>query len=176
MQQRELLIRQFNAGSSPEYPPSKHVDVQIGNAQSLGLLRGALAQATPDTGKELGKGEGLDQVIVCPQLEASDTIRHIIQRRQKQYGCLGLGSNGLDDRPPVHTWQHDVQDDDVVVGLFRHVEPIATIVRDVDHETRLRQSLLQILRSTRFVFYNKYPHLSFLLQQATSIRPVLAMH
>jgi hypothetical protein len=68
------------------------VDLQVRDAQPLGLAGRAAAQNGPHAGWQFGESEGLDQVVVGAHLEALDAVLDGVPRGQEEDRDLLAGA------------------------------------------------------------------------------------
>ena len=64
------------------------VEGQVGKGeQAVGIARLAAGHG-PDAREKLVKVKGLDQIVVCPKVEALDAVRNGITRREEEHGGI----------------------------------------------------------------------------------------
>jgi hypothetical protein len=72
-------------------------------------------------GEQLGEGEGLRQIVVRSGVEAGDAVENGISRGQHEdWGPRARLTKQSAHVEPVHSRQHHVEDDGVVLGCRRH--------------------------------------------------------
>ena len=81
----------------------------------IGILRLCTSQDCLDPGKEFSWIEWFWQVIVGTKLEANDSIDIIASSGQHNDRHLAALTNFLEHFKPAHTWQHDVEDQEIEV-------------------------------------------------------------
>ena len=76
----------------------------------------------------------------------------VVRNRTGVFTPAPRGRNGLDDTKPVDTWQHPVNDHDVVVFAGGKEKPLATVWRIIDNVSVLAEALNNMPRRHIVVF------------------------
>ena len=96
----------------------------------------------PHAGQEFLEGERFHEVIVGPEVEPADSVRHGVFGRQDQdVRGPALGPQAAEDRQAVHFRKHQVQDDHVVVVVGGVPQPLFAVARHVERKAGLAQAL-----------------------------------
>src|SRR5919202_1146327 len=122
-QDLELLGRQRHGHPSYRDLPTQEIHLQARELEPLWLLGGHLriqglpSEVCPHAAHQLARAERLGYVIVRSDLQAYHDARLVITGREHYYGHVaGLGIPRAylpADIHPVHTREHDVQNDEV---------------------------------------------------------------
>ena len=129
------------------------IDLQIRDAHNrIGRDHLVALEQRPHAGQQLGKLERLDQIVVGAEFKASHLVVEAVASRQHEHRYLPGGTQRGQDGEAVDAWQHDVQDDQVVIPVGGGVQAVRAVPRDLDHETALAQALAQVLSRFRLVF------------------------
>ena len=126
-------------------------------------LRGRLIGRAPDqrsqSRDQFLHGEGLCQVVVRAEIEATDAIEDRVPGRQQQDRfAVVFGAQRAKHIPAVDARQHDVQHDDVVRQIVRPHEGLFAVARDVHRALLVRQRPRQCVGQVRFVFNKEHAH------------------
>ena len=78
--------------------------------------------------------------------------------QEKDGHFQAMAPQALEDLPSIHSREHDIQDDQVVVAFLRHVKAIDPVVHQIGIEARLAQALAQVFAGFDFIFYDQYLH------------------
>jgi len=88
-----------------------------------------------DSRGQLGKSEGFHQVVVRPEGEAAHTILDCIHRREDDdRSVVPFPPPGFEQLQTTTTWQHQIEDDHVVVIETRHeigLVPVSSLIHGV---------------------------------------------
>ncbi len=88
-------------------------------------------------------------------MEAFSSHRSQNQNR----GRLAFGPNRAQHFAAAHAGQHQVENDEVIIGLLTQFNPVAAIPRHVDgHARALAQSLRDVVRDPGLVFDDQHAH------------------
>ena len=123
-------------------------------------------------GEQHDERERLGQVVVGAEVERVGLVVLAVLRRQHQdrHPVLG-GAQLLDDPVAGQPRQHDVEDDRVVGGFLRHVQPVRAGVRDVDGEALVGQPALQRRREPDLVLDDQQSHGNSFVEIVLSVPP-----
>src|SRR6185312_8545966 len=137
-------------------PPREQVHVEVAAAQVRddGLrARRAAALKRLDAREQLGKGEGLGEIIVRPALQPLHPLVGRAERRKDNDRRVDAGrANSAQHRETVHSGKHPVEHDRRVMAIGRMEEPIASVAGDVDDIAVLLEALGDIIRRGRIIF------------------------
>jgi hypothetical protein len=128
------------------------VDDQVADLEVFGLWLLAATHASSDAGDELLRLERLDDVVVGSGLEADDNIHGVGPCSEHDDRHAGFGAD-----PPAHlhaiqSWEHDVEEDEVGLGVTKgrehpgavryvgHLEPL--VAQDDAEHLRQRQIVI----------------------------------
>jgi hypothetical protein len=115
----------------------------------------------PEARQQLAEGEGLDEVVVGPRIEAPDTVRDGVTGRQHEHGRPPVpGAQRPAHGEPVHAGQHEVEHDAVVVGLGGPEQRLLAVADGVDGVALLLQAAPDGTRHLDLVFHQQDPHRS----------------
>ena len=129
----------------------------------------AAAQQGAHAGQQLHEGEGFHQVVVGALFEALDAVIERAARAQNQHRRPGLAvADFLQHLEPVHIGQHQVEDDQVVIGGVKEVERGGAGGRGVHGVARALQSPAQEIGDALFVLDHQYPHGTSLTHRKTA--------
>ena len=129
-------------------------DRDLGRAQAR-----LAAQQRPDAGLELGDLEGLDHVVVGPQVQASDAFLGRAAGGQDHHrGRVAAGAHAAQHLQPVHLWQVQVQDHQV--EPFRRDQRLGrgAVIDVIDGMPRTGQKLHQPVGQRRVVLDQQNAH------------------
>ena len=130
-QQIELEGRQADLGLPAANLMAGDVDVEVAGTHVLRVAAvGGAAQTGAHTGQQLLGLEGLGDVIVGPRLQTGDDILGIRTSGEHDDGNVRLLSNMPAYLDPVDTGKHEVQKDEVGVGIVEDVDsggPVSTV-------------------------------------------------
>ena len=136
------------------------VHLQVGHAQH-GFLAGdrRAARERVHAREQLGERERLHEVVVRAGLQPLDAVAHAAQRRQHEHRRLDPGgAHRLDDGKTVDARQHAVYDHDVVARLGGEKQPVAAVLRLVDHVAAFPQPVRDESRGVGVVFNQQNLH------------------
>src|SRR5438093_7492142 len=85
LEEVELLRGQFDSGGPASHLPRSGIELHIGESQKLARLARRAAHQRSNPREELLDRERFDEVIVGARVEAGDTVRDRVARRQHQY-------------------------------------------------------------------------------------------
>ena len=71
--------------SAPDSLPPLGVQGQVPHGKPVGALAHPLAGHGPDTGQQLGKVKGFDQIVVPAQVQSLDPVGHTVPGGEKEY-------------------------------------------------------------------------------------------
>ena len=109
--------------------------------------------------QQLGEGERLGQIVVATGTQALDPILDVTQRAQHQHRRLiARRAQRRDDRQPVDTGQHAVDDHGVEGVVRRTLEPLAALCRQIDAVPALGQPSDQVIGCFAVIFDNQNAH------------------
>ena len=116
LQDGELLGQQGDLLPAPGDPPLGCVQGQVAGGEQVGALAGVLAGHGPDAGQQLVKVEGLDQVVVRPQVQALHPVRHAVPGGEEENrGVHPLLPQFPHQGIAVLLGHHHVQEDAIVL-------------------------------------------------------------
>src|SRR5258708_1334025 len=163
---------QVDGLSGARHDAGEQVDLEVADAQDRGdRLTGRPPRESGDAGDQLGEGEGFDQVVVGPGIEAVDAVVDSIQRGEEKHRRRDAGAaDRLHDTDAVEPGQHAV-DDHEVVGLASGVkESVAPVRRVLDDMPVLLQAADEISRGLPVVLDHQYLQ-QRLLARSASLSP-----
>ena len=115
------------------------------------------AQYGPEASQQFAGVKGLCEVIVGAKLQAEDPVDVVAFGRQHDGRDIAHATDLLQDIEPAHTWQHDIEYDEVeVAGPQRFDTLFAAQARDDSQVVRL-EILLEHLAQCPVVIDDKYP-------------------
>ena len=95
--------------------------------KAVGVTRFAAGHG-PDARKKLVKVKGLDQIVVCPKVEALNAVGNGVARGEKQHGSVhATVSQLLDDLVAVHAGHHDVEQNGVILRAEQRVKRLPAV-------------------------------------------------
>jgi hypothetical protein len=122
-------------------------------------LTGLPAQPGPDAGHQLLGREGLGDVVVGPGLEPEDDVHGVGLGRQHHDGHAGLQPQLTADLEPVLARQHEVEQDQVGLGLVEGGDGLVAGADEHRLEALLTQDDPEHLAQRRVVVDDQYPAL-----------------
>jgi len=132
---------------------------KVGQAQRLLLARRQTAQQRSHACQQFGKGRRFYQVVVRAQFEPSYPLVYgIASGQKKQQRAPTFLAQASQNLPPIQTWEHHVENDEIELQFLREVHPIQSISGDIDDETPFSKSLLPELGGLGFVFNDQNSH------------------
>ena len=143
------------AGLVPE-----DVDLEILDVQRMPLgARRAPAHDRSNAGQQLGKRERFDQVVVGPDFQSLDAVRHGVARGEKQHGGQPAGGPHVrEHRPAVAPRQHDVENHDVVFVIEREMQAIVAVFGDVHDKAVFGEPRTQVGSRLGLVLDDQHLH------------------
>ena len=110
--------------------PAPDIDLEVPDTHDL-LWHRAFSRAAQDgayTGDQLPGREGLDQIVVRPELESEDSVHLVVSGRQEQDGNVALGPNASADVETVElARQADIEDDDPRILLVHDRQALFSV-------------------------------------------------
>jgi len=136
------------------------IQLQVGYFQlAVVRLHVTAPQQHLDARQQLGKGKGLDQVVVATGPQALHPVVHLAQGAEDDHRRLPAGTaQGLEDRQAIEGGQHAVEDDDVVVVLQCHEQAILAIAGLIGRVAVLFEPLGNEVGSVDVVFDDENAH------------------
>ena len=99
-EQKQVLTRDKAPAKVAAAP--KQVEFEVRRAQGLGFMAASAAQQRAHAREQLGKCEGLDQVVVGAEFQPPDAVFHLVACGQEQYRHRALAApQGLQDPPAI---------------------------------------------------------------------------
>ena len=154
-EQRKLAGGELNELAGALHALGPGVEAEVGEVEQ-GLGRGgfgATADQGAQTGQQLFKGKGLDQVVVGPSVEAADFVVGFAQRREHEDGHAGVvGAHLAAHFQPAEAGQHLVQNQAVVVRGLGPAQAQQAVGGQVHGVVLLGEPLVQEGRHGGLVF------------------------
>src|SRR5262245_8252065 len=95
-------------------PAPHEVDLEIGDAKSGGLGGSTPPGQGAHARNDLGKREGLDQVVVGAAVESGQAIVECVARRKDEHGRMDTAAaKGAKDLKAVASGQHEIEQNHV---------------------------------------------------------------
>ena len=134
-EQVELAHGQLHLLSSDGGPPGARVHLQVAEGDRRLELWRALnpPQHGVDARDQLGRGEGLDDVVVGAKLQPRDPVRVLALRGEQDHRHarpLAVLPQPPHDLQPVHAGEHQVEHDEVGSLLAGATQRARTVARD----------------------------------------------
>ena len=124
--------------------------------QSGSSRRGSPAQNRPDAGHHLHHAEGLGQIIVRAQVQP----HHLVVLRSpggrdddRDAGGGGIAPEGFENFNAVHSGQHDIQHNELGLGMAQRVEQSHTVPEALRLEAGRPQGIQHQLPDAVVVLY-----------------------
>ncbi len=138
------------------------IEAEVRHLEGGALLR---RSAPPEQGldarDQLGEGEGLDQVVVGPLVEAADAIVDVVLRGEDHdRGVDPVAADAAKDLQPLDVGEHEVEDDHIVRFVGGEVEAVATLGGDIDGKALGHEPAPDEARDLAVVFDEQDPHAS----------------
>src|SRR5262249_6271911 len=146
-EQLKLFRQQLDLASPAADGPSEKVHLQVADPQERLLHHGrAAAGQRIDASEKLGKGEGLDEVVVAARPQASDTIIDFAERADDE----GRRHNAIVTEAPNHldaveARQHAVDGHHDVVGAPAEGQPLLAVAGKIDRVAARSQAIHELL-------------------------------
>ena len=122
------------------------LEVGAGEARLLGAGLGRAAQDRLEPGRELGEGEGLDQVVVGAGAQAGDALVDGAHRGQEdRRGLHAGGAQRLQERQAVEVGEHAVEHQGVEAAVEGVHQALAAGAGRLDGVAGLAQALGEIV-------------------------------
>ena len=165
-QQRQFARGERHRRAAARGAHGFQVELQVGDLEHAGRARG-LQRAAPaerfDPGQELFKFEGLDQVVVSAQTQASHPVFECAERGQHQdrqgHACC---PQRLAHLQPVHSRQHHVQKHHACTALgvrsACHGQTVRAIAGKLHTMTLGTQTTAQEIRDARVILDDQNVH------------------
>ncbi len=99
----------------------------IDQARLVGLAGGGAAQHGAHAHQQLAQPEGLGDVVVRAQIEAANDIRFLLFGGDHDHRDARFAAQVADELVAVHVGHHDVQQDQVGVGLVEDLQRLAPV-------------------------------------------------
>ena len=145
------------------------VDLQVVNADERTFDLMAAANEGADASQQFLQLERLGHVVVGAKVEALDLVLHAAPRRQHEdVRAQTVLAPTLQQRQTVFLGQHDVEDDDVVLGGARLEIAFLTVGGDIDGEAFFFQPLPKGADKRFVIFDQQYAHDGFSLRGSPS--------
>src|SRR5665213_1781037 len=151
-QDAELLGRKFQGFNAAHNFTAGAIEHQIAHLEAL---RGGLAAAQKGAhaGEQFNEGERLGEVVVGAGFETFDPIVELSARAQDQDRRPGTTpANPFEHFQPVHVGKHQIENDEVVVGVVSELERGGSVLRDVHGITGALESAPQEIGDSFLVF------------------------
>jgi hypothetical protein len=115
-EERVFLGGEFDASTRANDPLSEAIDFEVSHAEDVGAFGGGAAQEGLDADQELGQGEGFGEVVIGPGIKQFYFISGAIAGGEDEDGgVLGISAESAEQVGAVEAWEHEVEDDEVVV-------------------------------------------------------------
>ena len=104
--------------------------------------------------------ERLGEIVICARIEQRDNRTCFPLGGQNEHrSSIPASAHLLQDPHAIQSGQHQVQDDQVVAGVFRKVQTGETVLGAVDGEVGpFAQGGGYVLRQPHLVFHQQNPH------------------
>src|SRR4051794_25095236 len=163
LEQVELTRREGDRGSASGHGVCRGVEHEVAHADGPrgagGVASGRPAQQRFEPGHEHDPGEGLGQVVVCPEVQAVGlVVLPVLRRQHEDWDVAAVGAQPLGHAVAGQAGEHDVEDDGVVAAAPGEPQPGLAVVREVDLEALGAQAALQRLREPHLVVDDQNPH------------------
>jgi hypothetical protein len=113
----------------------------------------------PHPGQQLLERERLGQVVIGAGIQAADTVRYRVTRRQHQdRGAHALAAQLAGDLDPIHLGQHDVEHDQVVRAALRAGQAAQAVMSHLDTVANIVESALDHTCDAGVVFDQQNVH------------------
>src|SRR5579875_3596591 len=159
-EQPEFARLQVDDVPGPAHRAREQVEFEIGNLQAgRDRMRRRAAQQGPDPRDQLGKGKGLDQIIVAAGIETRYPIVDPSERRQKQdRSPVAGGAQRLDNGKAVETRQHPIDDQKVEMLRGGAEQPFIPARRTYGQIALLGETVDDIVRRVQIIFDHQDLH------------------
>jgi hypothetical protein len=145
-------------GPAPD-SAGRRVESKVADLEHAGPLQLAPTRERPETGKQLGEGKRLHEVVVGAGVEARDTIVYGVACGEHEHGdpdtVVAQAAAGLE---ATHPRQHHVEDDRIVGQRVHHPERVLAVRRDVGGEPFLDQAAANQARHAQLILDDQYAH------------------
>ena len=129
-----------------------------GGERGDGLGRRAPADR-PEAREELLKAKGLRKVVVCPEVQSPDPVLDCGPGAEDEDGRRPVAGPQLaQDLEAALAGEHHIQDESVVVGPERELEPQAPIRCHIHGESVFLQPLPDAVQKLRVIFNDEDSH------------------
>jgi len=163
-QETKLLRSEVDPRTAAGHAVPKNIDLQVCDSKNLGLAARTATQERSDARHQLGKSEGLYEIVIGAEIETLYPIANIVAGRDKEDRRLISGSAQFSyDRPPISSRQQHIQDHQIVRPDSGQAQCLLAIVDDVDDEAVLRQSFAKVLRSFALILDDQKLHVLFIV-------------
>ena len=116
--------------------------LQLPNLQHAGLFPLGFAQQHPQTGQQLLKGKGLDEVVVSTCIQASHPVLDAVPGGEQQHGHLiSLPTQAGEHPQAVELGHHDVQHQGIILRTQEVIEDLLPVKAAVHTVTGFLQPL-----------------------------------
>ncbi len=123
------------------------IEHKITQLQLRGLLDTGAAEHRADTGGQLLEMERLRQIVIRAGIQTNDLVLGCPLGSQDEHrGGNATRTQLAKDRDPVATWEHEVENDTIVLVVERLLQPRLPIVGALDRVVLLVQPLLDKVR------------------------------
>ena len=160
-QQIKLLCRKVSLLPADPHAPGSSIDLQPADLDHLILLHVApdqplvARQVSFHPGNQLARAERLGHIIVCSQTKPPDLVNIILFRRHHDDRSIFLIPDLAADFKPVHSRQHQVQDDQVEISLHPFFYPGLPVIGDFHLKITQLQIIFLQIRNALFVFHDQ---------------------
>ncbi len=155
----ELPAGEFDLPLRQPDPVREEVDLEIPRFEGGGVRLVVAPDQSPHPGDELLEGEWLREVVVGPGVEGGDFARDLVAGGEHEDGEAGLPQpDAPEDLVPVHSGEHDVEEDEIQVLLERHPEAVGSVVRAEALVAARRQAPVEHPLDTRLILDDKNSH------------------
>jgi hypothetical protein len=159
LEQGELLGGQLDLTRSAADAPRGGVELQVAGGQRGGPLTGLPPRDRAQAREQLGKGEGLGEVVVGAAVEPGHAILHGVAGGQHQHRRPdALGAQAPADLEAVDARQHHVEDHGVVGRGLGHPDGVLALDRDVGGQSLLAETAADQARHLHLVLDDEHPH------------------
>ena len=137
----------------------RRIKTKISHLEHRGPRTGPAPHHRTNARRELRETEGLRQVVVGARVETPHPILGGLASREHEHRSPALRfPEAMTHLEPVHTRQHDVQHDRVVIVLGSEPQPVRAVERHVDRVPLLPETTLEQGRHPGLVLDHQHPH------------------
>jgi hypothetical protein len=160
LEEAEFLGAEFDDAAVARCAAAAEVEDKVFDGEFVGVpgLDAAAAECA-EAGEEFLEGERLGEVVVGSGVEATDAILNAVEGGEKEDGCVDtVAPESAADFEAVDRGEHDVEDDDVVAAVHRHLEAFLAVVGEVYGVSFLFEDTADKLGEAALVFNEEGVH------------------